>query len=501
MSWKRSERLMDTIKHYSNFPATGVSLRQMVQFGEKPSTGTLFRASQFLSEELPIRLAHRVQELSDLPDGLNEMPSICRVRDWYAQSFEELVELPRPNLSSEVKERLLKPAKRNGKDQALLQRSTQNPSIKQGQYRSAPDNGNGNGNVSREIKGATSSRRYYAAADDGQDWPPELGAYNTKFADTLEKIKRRHDSVVTTVAQGILEWKRKRQRMQIDHNIQAFLDRFYMSRIGIRMLIGQHIALTDQRARSDPNYVGIICTKTNVRELAQEAIENARFVCEDHYGLFEAPNVQLVCNNDISFMYVPGHLSHMLFETLKNSLRAVVERHGQDKEDFPVTKVIVAEGKEDITIKISDEGGGIPRSAIPLVWTYMYTTVDQTPSLDPDFNKSDFKAPMAGFGYGLPISRLYARYFGGDLKLISMEGDEWASKSLMRPTSQGLTRGGSRYGARPTSVLAIKAMKLKLSGQVSREVSERRQVGDAEEMFAEGGGKPWWRSVGMDEGV
>jgi len=249
-----------------------------------------------------------------------------------------------------------------------------------------------------------------------------LNDYNTRFSKTLEKIKRRHDSVVTTVAQGILEYKRKRQRMQIDHNIQAFLDRFYMSRIGIRMLIGQHIALTDQRAHSDPNYVGIICTKTNARDLAQEAIENARFVCEDHYGLFDAPKVQLVCNPDLNFMYVPGHLSHMLFETLKNSLRAVVETHGQDKEEFPVTKVVVAEGKEDITIKISDEGGGIPRSAIPLVWTYMYTTVDQTPTLDPDFNKSDFKAPMAGFGYGLPISRLYARYFGGDLKLISMEG-------------------------------------------------------------------------------
>jgi hypothetical protein len=82
----------------------------MVQFGERPSTGslclrsharglpesianmklsgTLFRASQFLSEELPIRLAHRVQELGDLPDGLNEMPSIKKVQDWYAQSFE-----------------------------------------------------------------------------------------------------------------------------------------------------------------------------------------------------------------------------------------------------------------------------------------------------------------------------------------------------------------------------------------------------------------------------
>jgi pyruvate dehydrogenase kinase 2/3/4 len=49
---------------------------------------TLFRASLFLSEELPIRLAHRVQDLRHLPEGLNDMPSIRKVQDWYAQSFE-----------------------------------------------------------------------------------------------------------------------------------------------------------------------------------------------------------------------------------------------------------------------------------------------------------------------------------------------------------------------------------------------------------------------------
>ncbi|KXJ96563.1 mitochondrial branched-chain alpha-ketoacid dehydrogenase kinase-domain-containing protein [Microdochium bolleyi] len=413
MSWKASERLMDTIRHYANFPATGVSLRQMVQFGERPSTGTLFRASQFLAEELPIRLAHRVQELDSLPDGLNEMPSVTKVKDWYAQSFEELTELSRPKLERAVKDRLTNPAKSNGR---MLPEATPNPSIKEGQYSSLQNGPSVNGKKSH------AARRYFAMVDDSSDWPPELRSYNMRFAEALNKIKRRHDGVVTTMAQGILEYKRKRQRMQIDHNIQSFLDRFYMSRIGIRMLIGQHIALTTDNHHSDPTYVGIICTKTNVHDLAQEAIENARFVCEDHYGLFEAPKIQLVCNPNLNFMYVPGHLSHMLFETLKNSLRAVVERHGQDKQDFPVTKVIVAEGREDITIKISDEGGGIPRSAIPLVWTYMYTTVDRTPNLDPDFDKNDFKAPMAGFGYGLPISRLYARYFGGDLKLISMEG-------------------------------------------------------------------------------
>ncbi|KAI9777328.1 MAG: hypothetical protein M1839_008936 [Geoglossum umbratile] len=446
MSWKKSEMLMDTIKHYSSFPATGVSLRQMVQFGANPSTGTLFRASQFLSEELPIRLAHRVRELDQLPDGLNEMPSIQKVKDWYAQSFEEITSLPRPSLPQDIRDRLLRPAKdgqQNGV--SILSRSTANPSVQPGTYQSSPWETNGNGNGRGNGRRSIASRRYYATVDDGVEWPPELSDYNKRFAQTLDVVKRRHDGVVTTMgtAQGILEYKRKRQRMQIDNNIQSFLDRFYMSRIGIRMLIGQHIALSDQKHAAEPNYVGIICTKTNVHELAQEAIENARFVCEDHYGLFDAPKVQLVCKPDLTFMYVPGHLSHMLFETLKNSLRAVVETHGQDKEEFPVTKVVVAEGKEDITIKISDEGGGIPRSAIPLVWTYMYTTVETTPNLDPDFNKSDFKAPMAGFGYGLPISRLYARYFGGDLKLISMEG----SVSAATCYRFGLTSGFFyRYG-------------------------------------------------------
>jgi len=261
-------------------------------------------------------------------------------------------------------------------------------------------------------------RRYYANTN-GVHWPPEVQDYNKRFTKMLEHIKSRHDPTVTTVAQGVLEWKRSQKARHIGLDIQAWLDRFYLSRIGIRFLIGQHVAINTHQAHED--YVGIICTQANVHDIVQEAIENARFVCEEHYAMFKGPPVQLICPQNLTFPYVPGHLSHICFELLKNSLRAIVERHGADNEVFPPIKVVVVEGKEDITIKISDEGGGIPRSAIPLIWTYMYTTMESQ-GIDSNFQASDFKAPMAGFGYGLPLSRLYARYFGGDLRLISMDG-------------------------------------------------------------------------------
>ncbi len=90
-----------------------VSLQQMVLFGQNPSQGTLLRGSQFLlgepsryvpaytglcphAEELPVRLAHRVKELDQLPHNLSDMPSINKVKNWYAQSFEVR---PRPPLA------------------------------------------------------------------------------------------------------------------------------------------------------------------------------------------------------------------------------------------------------------------------------------------------------------------------------------------------------------------------------------------------------------------
>jgi len=76
---------------------------------------------------------------------------------------------------------------------------------------------------------------------------------------------------------------------------------------------------------------------------------------------------------------------------------------------------------------------GIPFEKIDNVWTYVYTSNSspaykssgrsslQFKNASIDTINSDFSS-LSGYGCGLPLSRLYAQYFGGGLDLKSMEG-------------------------------------------------------------------------------
>ncbi|KAG8737205.1 hypothetical protein FRC10_008470 [Ceratobasidium sp. 414] len=81
-----------------------------------------------------------------------------------------------------------------------------------------------------------------------------------------------------------------------------------------------------------------------------------------------------------------------------------------------------------IAVRIRDKGGGVKAKDMPLVWQYLYSGAGDVTDGDEDGMKGGtLRAPMAGYGSGLPLSRLaqvgligaqYARYFG-DLRLES----------------------------------------------------------------------------------
>uniref|UniRef100_A0A8C1YKS4 Protein-serine/threonine kinase n=1 Tax=Cyprinus carpio TaxID=7962 RepID=A0A8C1YKS4_CYPCA len=205
-----------------------------------------------------------------------------------------------------------------------------------------------------------------------------------EFVNALVNIRNRHNDVVPTMAQGVIEYKEVfGQDPVTNQNIQYFLDRFYLSRISIRMLINQHTLVFDGATNPvHPNTIGSIDPHCQVAEVVKDAYESAKMRCDQYY--LSSPDLvlqELNTNNrnqPINIVYVPSHLYHMLFELFKNAMRATIENH-KEGCNFPPIQVMVAIGGEDLTIK-------------------------------------------AGFGYGLPISRLYAKYFQGDLQLYSMEG-------------------------------------------------------------------------------
>jgi pyruvate dehydrogenase kinase 2/3/4 len=223
-----STQILERIKYYGGYPQTSVSLSQMVKFGQNLDPITLLKGTKFVHRELPVRLAHRVVELENLPHNLSAMPSIQTVKRWYTESFKDLMELPEYNLDSSFE----------------LEKS-----------------------------------KYFTERPENLPMPEGALEYIQTITKTIELIKKRHDPTQMTIAQGIIELKDYRSKSgkcvmdmeeRLPESIQAFLDRFYLSRIGIRMLIGQHVALT--RSHFDPSsvpkdYVGIICTKTNIGQI------------------------------------------------------------------------------------------------------------------------------------------------------------------------------------------------------------------------------------------
>ena len=93
------------------------------------------------------------------------------------------------------------------------------------------------------------------------------------FCQTLKTVQTRHTNVVQTMAQGVLELKESHTvDKQTDMAIQYFLDRFYMSRISMRMLIHQVrniiiITSCSYISRSTPSCLNQMLTKTP-KELA-----------------------------------------------------------------------------------------------------------------------------------------------------------------------------------------------------------------------------------------
>ncbi|KAF9321831.1 hypothetical protein BG003_010855 [Podila horticola] len=71
-----------------------ITLRQLVFFGRNMQEDKLLKSANYVRQELPVRLAHRIRDFQNLPFIVGTNPHIELVYDLYWQAFEKLSKIP-----------------------------------------------------------------------------------------------------------------------------------------------------------------------------------------------------------------------------------------------------------------------------------------------------------------------------------------------------------------------------------------------------------------------
>ena len=391
------------------------SLKEARRGSPPLSADALLSSATYTSSLIPIRLAHRVRALRNLPFIVVSNPHIARIYGNYLHSLETLI--------------------------------------------------------------SYHGRRFTAIDEEVQ------------FTDALADLVQTHTNTIPVLARGFLECR----KYISPEAATQFLDQHLRARIGTRLIAEQHIALhlssqphtlpqapggttakPSARPLPDSSYIGVIDTALRPASILSLCEGFVSELCELRYGV--RPSVIVTGDPSIKFSHVPRHIEYILTELLKNAFRATVE-NGKERDPIEVTIALSQEGDADhdlgagvlddedsdsargphvgggtcgpsdetLTIRIRDRGGGIAPNHLPYIWTYNFTTFNngrredfgaaaaQNSSMDA-LNAIAASATepgtIAGLGYGLPLSRAYAEYFGGSIALQSLWG--WGTDVYLR---------------------------------------------------------------------
>ncbi|KAF8522139.1 branched-chain alpha-ketoacid dehydrogenase [Hysterangium stoloniferum] len=374
---------------YSQQPPRPLTLNKLLSFGSPLTRDSLLESASYALSEIPRRLVSRVRALEALPFIVTTNPFLSRTLRAYRAAFETL--------------------------------ATHSP-----------------------------------VKDLDENWA---------FAQQLEGLVADHANDIPTMAKGFQECA----RYMSSTDISAFLDRAIRNRVGVRLIAEQHIALS-RALRESPAEIlsdgGVVDTECSPAQMVRMCAKFVTDLCEATLG--SSPPLLIDGDINTTFAYVPVHLEFALTELLKNAFRATVEHHykvhGHDNSTAipPVIVTIAAPSVTSVrartshlSMRIRDQGGGVSPTNLPFIFSYAFTTTGKN-NIDTDdeigggpyaaqyvggsaaiggdpgpgeanlFGEITNKGlqtgmgTLSGLGYGLPLAKLYATYFGGDLQLVSL---------------------------------------------------------------------------------
>ncbi|RDX55627.1 alpha-ketoacid dehydrogenase kinase N-terminal domain-containing protein [Lentinus brumalis] len=373
------------LEAYASKPATRMTLRQLVFFGRSMNEERLIKSANYVRTELPIRIAHRLRDMQALPYVVVTQEGVAKVYELYWTAFDKFRRYPQITTMEE----------------------------------------------------------------------------NDVFCEFVSDLLAEHKSVIPNLSLGLS----LSSPYLLSDRLDAFMRRMLVSRISRRVLAEHHIALTKSVKsgnHSTEENVGIICTRLQLKDCIERCARYLRRrptdVDEDSLSgpLNRAPwsEVEVDGHVDTKFAYIQEHLEYIIFELLKNSMRATRVKHSTADVLPPIRATVVA-SDNNVCIRLSDQGGGLVSSEIKSpsdLFSFSHvrnatrladsrlnalrtvstssrgmraTVSEQVGNWQADTKDNipaDSVDPHPRIGIGLPMSNIYATYFGGSLELVSLDG-------------------------------------------------------------------------------
>jgi pyruvate dehydrogenase kinase 2/3/4 len=278
---------------------------------------------------------------------------------------------------------------------------------------------------------------------------------NDHFCKVIGDNLKEHLAVIPNLVMGVLECQDLVSADTMDHFVQAML----RARISRRVIAEQHLALTETfnspwhvpQPSSENEFVGEVLLRCNAKEVLERCGHFTQEICRASEGAdARVPEIRIQGHTGATFPYVLSHLEYVIGELLRNSVQAVMEKYRDTGKDPPPIDVLICEAPQNVVIRISDQGGGIPRDITPFLWSFnkgprsaaRLQNFRDVPTLaatmqevrlsaadkaagkvrDSSLTTLASRAPNLRLGMGLPMSRVYAEYWAGGLELHSLEG-------------------------------------------------------------------------------
>ncbi|KAF8540342.1 branched-chain alpha-ketoacid dehydrogenase [Trichophaea hybrida] len=364
---------------YVERAARPISLRQLIFFGGRNlDDKRIINSANYVRTELPVRLAHRIRDMQKLPYVVVSNRHLSYVYELYYEAFESFRKVP-------------------------------------------------------EIK----------TVDD-----------NDRFCEIIKAALREHLTVIPRLAMGVLECRNLLPAEQLD----KFMHTLLRSRISRRVIAEQHLALTDTfnspfHFPDAPSYhpgdfVGEVFLRCNAQEVVRRV---GAYACDlarkAHGASHPVPEIHIEGHLDTTFPYILSHLEYIIGELLRNSIEATIEHHGS-KSSLPPITVLICHAPKHVIFRVSDQGGGIPPDETKDLWSFAKSkrsdharlrNFAQVPKMagtlqelqldsasakvpETSLHTLTYRPPDLKLGMGLPMTRVYAEYWGGSLEQTSMEG-------------------------------------------------------------------------------